>query len=57
MNNLTLLGLLIIFLWLVAIGYYFYVSRKQREISTEIEELRETLDKLDEQLEETKTEG
>ncbi|MGD2049220.1 MAG: hypothetical protein PVH03_06980 [Chloroflexota bacterium] len=49
MNNLTLIGLLIILLWLVAYGYYLYVSRKQRDISAEIDELRDKLDRLDEQ--------
>lgn len=49
MDNLAFLGLFIILLWLVAYGYYFYVSRKQRDISSEIDELRDELDKLDEQ--------
>jgi preprotein translocase subunit YajC len=57
LNNLTLLGLLIIFLWLVAYGYYFYVSRKQRDISAEIDELRDELDKLDKQPEEKTNQG
>jgi hypothetical protein len=57
LNNLTLVGLLIIFLWLVAYGYYFYVSRKQQDISAEINELRDELDKLDEQPEETTDQG
>jgi hypothetical protein len=49
LDNLALLGLLIILLWLVAYAYYFYVSRKQRDISAEIDELRDKLDRLDEQ--------
>jgi len=31
-------------LWLAAIGYYFYTSRQQNEISEEIDQLREMLD-------------
>ncbi|MDX1615960.1 MAG: hypothetical protein R3300_16725 [Candidatus Promineifilaceae bacterium] len=44
LENLTLLAGLIIGLWIVAVGYYFYVSRKQKELSEEIDELREMLD-------------
>ena len=47
MSNITLLGIFIIFIWLAAIAYYFYVSRQQGEIIDEIDELREELDKLD----------
>ena len=44
MNNIAILGLLITLLWLAAIAYYFYVSRQQREISNELEGLRDMLD-------------
>ncbi len=47
MSNITLLGILIIFIWLAAIAYYFYVSRQQGEIINEIDEMREELDKLE----------
>ncbi|MFN2223948.1 MAG: hypothetical protein PVH65_11690 [Chloroflexota bacterium] len=43
MDNLTLIALILIVLWLVAIGYYFYTSRQQNSISHEIDELREML--------------
>ncbi len=43
MDNLTLIALFIMVLWLAAIGYYFYTSRQQDTISKEIEELREML--------------
>ncbi len=43
MDNLTLVAILIIVLWLAAIGYYFYTSRQQDNISDELDELREML--------------
>ena len=43
MDNLTLIALFIMVLWLAAIGYYFYTSRQQNVISGEIDELREML--------------
>ena len=43
MNNIALLAILIMFMWLVAIGYYFYTSRQQGEISQELNELRDML--------------
>jgi len=42
-DNLTLLALFIMVLWLAAIGYYFYTSRQQDTISQEIDDLRELL--------------
>ncbi len=47
MSNITLLSILIIFIWLAAIAYYFYVSRQQSEIIDEIDDLREELDRLE----------
>ena len=49
MGNLTILAIIIILFWLAAIGYYFYVSRRQDELSEEIDELREALDESGEQ--------
>ncbi|MGW8318448.1 MAG: hypothetical protein ACWGPS_04320 [Candidatus Promineifilaceae bacterium] len=43
LDNVALLGLVIIILWLTAIGYYFFVSRQQRELSEEIDEVRRLL--------------
>jgi len=42
-DNLTLLALFIIVMWLAAIGFYFYTSRQQNTISEEIDELRTML--------------
>jgi len=47
LSNITLLSILIIFIWLAAIAYYFYVSRQQSEIIGEIDDLREELDRLE----------
>jgi hypothetical protein len=47
LSNITLLSILIIFIWLAAIAYYFYVSRQQSEIIDEIDDLREELDRLE----------
>jgi hypothetical protein len=43
LNNLTLIALFLIVLWLAAIGYYVYTSRQQNSISREIDELKEML--------------
>jgi hypothetical protein len=43
-NNLTLIAIGIIVFWIIAIAFYFYVSREQEEIAADIEELREILD-------------
>jgi hypothetical protein len=43
LNNLTLIGIGIIVFWILAAGYYFYVSRQQGDLSKEIENLREML--------------
>lgn len=47
LDNLTLLGIVITVVWLAIIGYYFYVSRKQTEIIEEVDELRNTLQALE----------
>ena len=43
-DNLMVVALIIIVLWLGAMAYYFYVSRQQRDLADEIEKLREQLD-------------
>lgn len=48
MDNIALIGLIILVLWLVAIGYYLYVSRHQQDLVHDIEELREMLDTTEE---------
>jgi DNA-binding GntR family transcriptional regulator len=47
LNNLALLGIIIILLWIAAAAYYIFTSRQQKELSSEIEELREILDKTE----------
>lgn len=44
LNNLALIGIVIIVFWIAAIGYYIYTSRQQKELTNEIEEIREILD-------------
>ena len=44
MDNLTLLGILITVVWLLVFGYYFYVSRQQREIIDDVDELKGLLE-------------
>ena len=43
MDNLVLIAIIIILLWLAAIGYYFYLSRQQRDLADEIQKLRDML--------------
>jgi flagellar basal body-associated protein FliL len=47
LNNLTLIGIVIIVLWIAAAAYYLYTSRQQKELASEIEEIREILDRSD----------
>jgi hypothetical protein len=49
LDNLTLIALIIMVLWIGAIGYYFYTSRQQNTISHEIDELKEMLGEEGEQ--------
>jgi hypothetical protein len=51
LENLTLIALFLIVIWLAAIGYYFYTSRQQKAISQEMDELREMLGEDGETLE------
>lgn len=43
MDNLVLIAVIIILMWLAAIGYYIYLSRQQRDLADEIRRLREML--------------
>ncbi len=47
MNNLALLGIGIMLMWLIALGFYFYTSRQQKEISKEMDGVRDLLDESD----------
>ena len=44
MDNITLVAVGIIALWLIAIAFYLVVSRQQEQLSKDVEELQETLD-------------
>ena len=44
MDNLTLIAIVIIVMWLFALGFYFYISRQQKDIVKDMDELRESLD-------------
>jgi hypothetical protein len=43
LDNLNLLAIVIILLWLGSLAYYFYVSRQQKEIQKDVDWLREQL--------------
>lgn len=44
LDNLTLVALLIIVVWVATLAYYFYVSRQQTEIREELEGLQKLMD-------------
>jgi Tfp pilus assembly protein PilO len=44
LNNLTVLGLLIIIMWLAALAYNFYVSGQQDDLAEDIDRLEKLLD-------------
>jgi hypothetical protein len=45
LDNLTLVALFIILLWLIALVFYFRTLRRQRELADEIRRVRELLDR------------
>ena len=51
MDNITLIALGIIGLWLIAITFYLIISRQQTSLSKEVEEIEELLDKREEKSE------
>jgi hypothetical protein len=46
-DNLVLVAILIIILWMGAMVYYYFVSRQQNELGNEIEKLRAQLDEVE----------
>jgi hypothetical protein len=46
-DNLILVAVVIIVLWLGAMAYYYFVSRQQNDLADEIEKLRAQLDEID----------
>ena len=51
MENITLIALGIIVLWLIAITFYLIVSRQQTSLSKEVEEIEELLENREEKFE------
>lgn len=44
LDNLTLLALIIIVVWLATLAFYFYTSRQHNDIREELDEVRALLD-------------
>lgn len=44
LDNLTLLALFIIVVWLATLAFYFYTSRQHNDIREELDEVRALLD-------------
>jgi hypothetical protein len=47
LDNLMVVAVIIIILWLGALTYYLYVSRQQNELGQEIDKLRKQLDSIE----------
>jgi uncharacterized protein YoxC len=50
-DNITLVAVGIIALWLVAIAFYLIISRQQGELIKDIDELEKTMEKSEEEQE------
>lgn len=48
MDNVIILAVVIIVMWLAVMGFYFYTSRQSRKLEEEINELRSILDEGEE---------
>lgn len=48
MENLTLIALGIIVLWMIAIVFYLIISRQQSKLSDEVKEIEELLESREE---------
>lgn len=44
-DNLTVIALLIIGVWVLALAYYLYISNQQGTIEADLDELRQMLEK------------
>ena len=51
MDNITLIALGIIVLWLIAITFYLVISRQQSSLSKEVKEIEELLEAREEKTE------
>jgi predicted negative regulator of RcsB-dependent stress response len=47
LENLTLVVVVIVVLWLGAFGYYLYTSRQQNSIADDLERLQKKLDEVE----------
>jgi hypothetical protein len=47
LENLTLVVIVIVVLWLGAFGYYLYTSRQQNSIADDLERLQKKLDEAE----------
>lgn len=47
-DNLTVLAIIIIVIWVAAFGYYFRMSRRQQQLRQELDALRAMLDEEEE---------
>ncbi len=52
MDNITLIALGIIILWLIAVTFYLVISRQQNSLSDEVKEIEELLKSREEKSEE-----
>ena len=43
-ENLTVIIAIVVILWLIGFGVYLYTSRQQKDLSTQINDLKEMLD-------------
>jgi hypothetical protein len=50
MDNFVLIAVIISVLWIAAIAFYLYTVRQQREIVENIDELREKLDEVEDEV-------
>lgn len=44
-ENLTLIAIIVIVVWVATLAYFFYTSRQQTHIRNELDELRKQLEK------------
>ena len=47
LENLLLIAVVIMILWVGVLAYYLYTSRQQTDLQKEIEDLRDMLDETD----------
>lgn len=47
LDNLLLIAVVIMIMWVGIMAYYLYTSRRQTDLQKEIEDLREMLDETD----------